>query len=133
MKFARPKSNAHVRRKGRLHRYRKPSARRERSDAVSGSRSSWNGVRIKRSDTVENAYESASTTNGNARARPNSAPPSGGPPSRTAACRPVCAAAAAGSCRVGTTDRNAPAYAAEKSAAPAPSMNAAMAIPQRGV
>jgi hypothetical protein len=40
--------------------------------------------------------------NGRARASPESAPPSGGPPSRTAASRPVWAAAAARSWRAGT-------------------------------
>ena len=46
---------------------------------------------------TENVYETASTRNGSARASPKSAPPSGGPASHTAACRPVWAPAAAGS------------------------------------
>ena len=95
MKFASPKRSAHVRRNGWPQRKRNALARAAtRSGERSGSRSSWNGVRMASSETVENAYETASTRNGSARASPKSAPPSGGPASCTAACRPVCAPAA---------------------------------------
>ena len=123
MKLARPKSIAQVRRNGWSQTKRKPSASRARDFAGSRSRSCWNGVRIASSEIVENVYESASTTNGSDRPRPNNAPPNGGPPSRTTATRPVSAAAAAGSCRGGTTARSAPAWAPEKSAEPQPSTN----------
>jgi hypothetical protein len=70
-------------------------------------------------DTIENAYEAASTMNGMALPAVSSTPPSGGPASLTAASRPVCAPLAVGSCTAGTTERIAPAYAA-KNSAPAP-------------
>ena len=69
--------------------------------------------------------------NGSERARPKSAPPSGGPTSLTAASRPVWAAAASGSWRTGTTARRAPARAAVKSAEPPPSTKATSAIAQK--
>ncbi len=82
--------------------------------------------------TRTRGYEIASTTNGSDRPSPNSAPPNGGPASRTAATRPVSAAAAAGSCRGGTTARSTPAWAPENSAEPQPSMNPTTRICQNG-
>jgi hypothetical protein len=55
MKFARPNSSAQVRRNGCPQRKRKPSASRARSDARSGARACWNGVRIASRETVEQA------------------------------------------------------------------------------
>jgi hypothetical protein len=53
-KFARPNRSAHVRRNGWRQRNRKPSASREHTGERSGTRSSWNGVRIASSERVEN-------------------------------------------------------------------------------
>ena len=89
--------NVMVRRNGRLQRNRNPSAVRAHSDAGSGRRASWNGVRIASSETNENEYEAASPRNGSERPRLKSAPPAGGPASETAANRAVCALTAAGS------------------------------------
>jgi hypothetical protein len=102
-----------VRRNGSRHRKRSPSTTRGRST----ERRSCNGVRIKSSDTTENAYEIASARNGTARPSPNSAPPTGGPAISTAAVRACWTPAASGSCTAGTTERNAPAAAGPKKAA----------------
>ena len=61
---------------------------------------------------------------------PNSTPPSAGLATLMAPSRPVTTATAVGSWLVGTTARNAPACAAEKTAAPAPSTNATSGIAQ---
>ncbi len=108
MKFASPKRSAVVRRKAWPQTKWKPSASRRPSGSVMRSAVSSNGVRIASSETVENPYDTASTTNGSARATSKRAPPSGGPASPTTAFRPVSAPAAAGSCFAGTTARSAP-------------------------
>ena len=132
MKFASPKSSAHVRRNGRPQRKRKPSASRVRSDAWCGSRSSWNGVRIASSERVENAYETASTRNGQRAGDPEER--AAERRRRRAAPLPrvrVSTAAAAGSWCVGTTARSAPGRAAVNSAVPLPSTNATTTICQK--
>ncbi len=68
-----------VRRNGMLQKYENPSRNGVRAP---GSRSSWNGVRISRSETVEKVYETASAMNGSPRDTAKSAPPAGGAPSR---------------------------------------------------
>ena len=55
MKFVSPKRNAQVRRNGLSQRKRKPSASRARIGARSRARSSWNGVRIASSASVESS------------------------------------------------------------------------------
>ena len=92
---------------------RTPSASRVRRGESSRSRSSWNGVRTRSSATVARAYEKAWVRNGSARDSWKSAPPMGGAARLTAADRPVTTDTAAGICGFGTTDRNAPADAAE--------------------
>src|SRR4051794_35243961 len=72
---------------------------------------------------LENRYDTASMTNGTARDTAYRAPPAGGPTRRWVARRASFALKAAGSCAVGTTDRNAPDHAALKSVAAAPSTN----------
>ena len=84
-----------------------------------------------RSESVEKAYETASTKKGSERARPKSAPPTGGPPTLIAAWRPVMTFIAAGSCSAGTTARRAPDDAAWKKDPPVPSRNAASGIIQK--
>jgi hypothetical protein len=129
-KFENEKINATVRRNGCRQRKRKPSAICERIRAVSASRSSWNGVRIATRVTTEKRYETASTTNGSARAMPKSAPPSGGPASRTTAMRACMAPAAVGIWRCGTTARIAPVEAMLKNAEAVPSTKAMPATSQ---
>ena len=73
-----------------------------------------------------------SATNGTARPRPKSAPPSGGPISITAEPRASIVEIAAGSCARGTTAFSAPASAARKTTDPVPWTNAATGISQNG-
>jgi len=102
-----------ARKNGIRAKYRIPSTSSLRSDvAGTGSRSSWKRVRISSTEPVENAYETASAKNGSDRARPKSAPPTGGAERRTIAERACTALAAVGSCAVGTTERKAPRDAA---------------------
>ena len=85
-------------------------------------------MRIARSDTIENAYDARSATNGSARPSPKSAPPADGPTSVTVANRACSAAAASGSCAAGTTERSAPTSAMLKKTKAVPSTNATIAI-----
>ena len=89
-----------VRRNGMLQKYATPSRNGVRAP---GSRFSWNGVRIRRRDAVEKAYETESTTNGTARASWNSAPPIGGATSRMVDIRAIATLDASASCGCGTT------------------------------
>jgi hypothetical protein len=101
-----------------------PSAICARMVASLGSRTCWNGVRIRASDVSEAAYEQASTTNGSDRAMPNRNPPSGGPARLTIAIRAVTVETASGSCVAGTTERSAPVAATVKATLAEPSINA---------
>ncbi len=132
-KFPSPYRNAAVRRNGWRQRNRKPSATCARRGERSTSRTSWNGVRIATNETIENAYDAASATNGTARPSPKSAPPTGGAIRRTIDARAPCVATAAGSWRSGTIARSAPGCAATKKTAPVPSTNATRAICQKDV
>jgi hypothetical protein len=126
------KISATVRRNGWAHTKRRPAPTRARSDSVSVSRASWNGVRMRRIETSEHTYDAASTTNGTARPRPYSTPPRGGPARRTTARRACSAPAASPSCGGGTTDRMAPEAAGAKNAYPVPSISATATIAPNG-
>lgn len=76
--FVHVNMSAHVRRNGRAHRKRKPSASWARSGVSSRARSSWNGVPIASRVASENTGEMAPARNGKARPIPKREPPSGG-------------------------------------------------------
>jgi hypothetical protein len=87
-------------------------------------------VRISSSETVEKAYDTASARNGNPRARPKSAPPTGGAVSRTADTLASETLEASASCGRGTTALNAPLMPERKTTAAEVSVNATSRISQ---
>ena len=84
-----------------------------------------------RSESVENAYETASATNGTARPTPNRTPPTAGPTSRTIERRPSSVLAAAASWAFGTTDLKTPERPALKKTLPVPSTKLTAMICQK--